>query len=990
MATIETTIYPQLKSSYSEKELEGIFKPTDEEINFANLSTRTAQSKLNFLITLKCFQRLGYFPMFNEIPFVIIEYIALELGMDFIKTLKDHSHNERSRDRHIILIREFLKIKPFDSKIQNLLELKLYEYSQSKDDISDLINISIEELVKERVELPAFSTLNRISNTIRFKVYDSYYESVYNKLKKEDVEFIDKLLEIEEGTNSIWSQIKKDSRNPTLKNLNLLLNRLTLIGNQKKYTFFLKDIPDVKLKRFSSEAKTLDAAGIKRIKPQKRYTITIALLNYRYSKTLDDLTEMLIKIVMKIHNNGRNKLDTYHLERTKVTDNLISNLKNVIVAYRSEGSKEDRFEAMETILKNNNENLLEQCEAHLEYSGNNYFPFLWNYFKGKRSSLLKLLDTLEIKPANNNLGIDKALEFFKNNRKLKRDWIDLDDREVDLSWIDNRWWKMITGYPNKNVYPKRINRKHFEVCLLTEVVWHLKSGNLFINGSDEFSDYREQLISWKEYDELKESYSEQVELPSEKEEFIDYVKNWLEVNINETDSNFPKNKYLRIENGEPILSKLEKKETPSNLRNMENLIKERLKPLNILDILTDTEHWLNWSSNFNSVSGFETKVDKIEERIISTAFCFGCNLGPTQTSRALESISRKQIHWVDKRYMSLESIENAITTIINAYNAFSLPKYWGSGKGVAADGTKWDLYLQNLLSEYHIRYGGYGGIGYYHVSDNYIALFSHFIPCGVWEAVYILDGLLNNKSDIKPDTIYSDTQGQNAPVFGLAFLLGIRLMPRIRNWKHYTFYKVDKNDSYENIDELFTDSINWDIIRENFDDMMRVVISIKEGKIKSSTLLKKLSTYNKSNKLYQGFRELGRAVRTGFLMNFVNDPEMRSTIQASTNKVEAYNGFAKWSFFGEKGIITRNDREMQKKIIKYNQLVTNCIIFHNANSLTNIIANLIEEGHKIDADIIKSLSPYITGHINRFGKYKLNLKNKPPELNYERLRGVLS
>src|SRR3546814_1925666 len=80
----------------------------------------------------------------------------------------------------------------------------------------------------------------------------------------------------------------------------------------------------------------------------------------------------------------------------------------------------------------------------------------------------------------------------------------------------------------------------------------------------------------------------------------------------------------------------------------------------------------------------------------------------------------------------------------------------------------------NLLSEYHIRYGGYGGIGYYHVSDKYIALFSHFIPCGVHEAVYILDGLLANRSDIQPDTVHGDTQAQSFPVFGLAHLLGIR------------------------------------------------------------------------------------------------------------------------------------------------------------------------------------------------------------------------
>ena len=49
-----------------------------------------------------------------------------------------------------------------------------------------------------------------------------------------------------------------------------------------------------------------------------------------------------------------------------------------------------------------------------------------------------------------------------------------------------------------------------------------------------------------------------------------------------------------------------------------------------------------------------------------------------------------------------------------------------------------------------------------------VALFTRFIPCGVWEAVYILDGLLANDSDIQPDTVHADTQGQSLPVYGLA------------------------------------------------------------------------------------------------------------------------------------------------------------------------------------------------------------------------------
>ncbi len=69
----------------------------------------------------------------------------------------------------------------------------------------------------------------------------------------------------------------------------------------------------------------------------------------------------------------------------------------------------------------------------------------------------------------------------------------------------------------------------------------------------------------------------------------------------------------------------------------------------------------------------------------------------------------------------------------------------------------------------------------HHVSDTYIALFSHFIPCGVWEAIYILEGLLKNTSDIQPTTVHADTQGQSTPVHALSFLLGIKLMPHIRN-----------------------------------------------------------------------------------------------------------------------------------------------------------------------------------------------------------------
>src|SRR6266567_2405078 len=83
-------------------------------------------------------------------------------------------------------------------------------------------------------------------------------------------------------------------------------------------------------------------------------------------------------------------------------------------------------------------------------------------------------------------------------------------------------------------------------------------------------------------------------------------------------------------------------------------------------------------------------------------------------------------------------------------------------------GPKFGAWDQNLLTEWHARYRGPGIMIYYHVSDLSIALLSHFIPCGAYEGVYILDPFYLNRSDIQPDTVHADMHGQSASIFGLA------------------------------------------------------------------------------------------------------------------------------------------------------------------------------------------------------------------------------
>ncbi|MCT2543393.1 transposase [Streptomyces atratus] len=139
-------------------------------------------------------------------------------------------------------------------------------------------------------------------------------------------------------------------------------------------------------------------------------------------------------------------------------------------------------------------------------------------------------------------------------------------------------------------------------------------------------------------------------------------------------------------------------------------------------------------------------------------------------------MSGHELSHVANKHFSIVLLNEAVADLVNAHARLDISRAWGDGTAVAADGTHMDTYLDNLLSETSVRYGKPGGIAYHHVSDTYLALFTHFIPCGVWEAVYIIEGLLKNASEVEPTTVHADTQGQSFPVFALAHLLRFDLI----------------------------------------------------------------------------------------------------------------------------------------------------------------------------------------------------------------------
>ena len=503
-------------------------------------------------------------------------------------------------------------------------------------------------------------------------------------------------------------------------------------------------------------------------------------------------------------------------------------------------------------------------------------------------------------------------------------------------------------------------------------------------GSEKYADYRDQLLSWEECEPLVEQHCQELGSLSYPRRLSPISSRVLLSNTaREVDRSYPENASVVItEAGEPVLKKVSGTKPTRALKMLEAQVAERMPERNLTDMLCSVEDLTRWCRHLGPLSGSEPKLENPRERYLLTAFCYGTNMGPAQTARHTRGlVTAHELGYTNRRHVTTGKLETANTDVINAYARLPLPRVWGTGETAAADGMKIDLYENSLISEYHVRYGGYGGIAYHHVSDTYVALFTHFFACGVWEAVYILDGLLKNASEIQPKAVASDTQGQSQPVFGLAYTLGIQLMPRIRNWKDLIFYRPDKGITYDHIESLFSDTVDWKLIETHWRDLMRVVISIRTGKILPSTLLRKLGNYSRKNRLYRAFREVGRAVRTEFLLRFLSNQELRTRITASTNKAESYNGFSDWLFFGGEGVLSDTDPEEQEKRMKFKELLTNSVIVQNAADLTEVLRSLAEDGYPLRREEVSQLSPYLTAHVKRFGDYIIDLEgvSAPPE-----------
>lgn len=978
MTAIERTAYPRLKKTLSYPELEASYLPSSTEILWAIQNTQSRQTGGQLLVLLKVVQHLGYFPKSSSIPPAIVAFISQQF--DEVVEIKMTDLTRSTRYRYHQLIRDYLEIKPYSQGGKSVATEAVQNAALTMDNPADLINVALEELIRQRFLLPAYSTINRLVGHLRRQINVYIYQRIEQQLTSGQQKQLFALLDVrDDELTSDFNQLKQTAGPPKLTEMRRMMQRMQHLDQLLSTHQILRDLSAKRIKRFADEASALEINELKDINPARQLTLLICLLHQAQVGIRDQLVEIFIKRMNKLHHAGKEALELIRKQQRLMVESMVECYGQIV--YQTQQTPEDASlgATVRDILTQTGDldHLYADYEAVAAYHDNNYYRLLPRFYTSHRRVLFDMINTLDIRPAVQDRSLFDTFLWLRNAYDNKDEWI---PATFPLPFINAKWHKVIVREEEQQQW---YHRQHLEVCLFSYLSDALKSGDFFVVGSDDYADYRQQLLPWEECQPDLEDYCATLGFPGDEDSFVTYLQNLLHQAAQRANDRFPDNPDFSFdENGEPVLKRSARHSKPPGFKVLRAELVRRMPSRSLLEILGNLEHWLQISRHFAHISGSDAKFPDAQLRYLVTLFAYGSNLGPVQTAKHLQRInlSARIISLINRQHASIEKLDATIRDIIHHYQRLDLPNFWGTNTSTAADGTQFDLYKNNLLAERHIRYGGYGGIAYHHVSDTYIALFSHFIACGVWEAVYIIDGLLKNESDIQPDTLHADTQGQNEPVFGLSHLLGIKLMPRIRNWKDLKFYRPFPKAQYSHINPIFNANINWDLIRSSWQELMQVVLSIRAGKLMPSTILRKLGTYSRQNRLYLAFRELGRVIRTIFLLNYLSDEALRRQVQSVTTRIEAYNGFSKWLVIGKHGTITTNDPVEQEKRIKYIDVMANAVILQNAVNMTHVLRELATEGYTVTRETISYLSPYLTEHIRRFGQYRIDMDLLPPPI----------
>jgi TnpA family transposase len=375
---------------------------------------------------------------------------------------------------------------------------------------------------------------------------------------------------------------------------------------------------------------------------------------------------------------------------------------------------------------------------------------------------------------------------------------------------------------------------------------------------------------------------------------------------------------------------------------------------------------------FTTLSDAPPRPTNFLTTLLAALIAHGTNLGVVAMGNSAIGVSVDMLQRISSWFLRDETLKAANAILVNYHHTLELSSVWGQGLTSSSDGQRFALHADSLMGSLCPRYFGYYDRAltmYTHLSDQWSVYGTRIISCTAREALYVLDGRLENDTVLRPKEHYTDTHGFTEQLFGLCYLLGFQFMPRIKDLKDQQLYKVSRMTSYGPLDPVFRATVDLALIAEQWDQLVRIAASLRHRTAPADVVLKRLAGGAPSDRLAKALTALGRVLKTIHILRYAQEADLRHRIQRQLNRGEFRHKLARRLFFANQGAFQTGDYEEIMNKASCLSLLCNAVLVWNTVHMSRIIKQLRATGVTITDEEVALISPLAYAHVIPNGTY---------------------
>ena len=696
------------------------------------LANKTGPTRLGFAVLLKFFQYVGRFPLsMQEVPTSAVASIAVQVGVP-AEEFSCYDWQGRAVKYHRAQIRAFVGFR--EATVQDAADLAawLSEHVLPQGHPSEHVKAAAYQRLRELgIEPPTPERLDRILASASHACEESFCAETVGRLPQATLGRLEALLslapeggETVEPEHSPLQQLKIDPGRVSLETALAEISKLQQLRHLGLPPDLFRHVAPRMLQQYRQRAAVENVYEIRRHPAYMRYSLLAAYCWLRAQEVTDGLIELLIQIIHRIGATAERRVEREligTLKRVAGKNTLLCQLAETALAHPDGVIREVLFPVVD-------EQTLADLVNELKSTGPAYRQQVSTVMRASyshhyRRVIPALLQALEFRSNNQvHQPVIRALDVIKQTVEHAPRFYD--PEAIPLEGVVSAGWSDLILTPDKQGL-LRVDRLKYELCVLQALRERLRCKEIWVVSANRYRNPDEDLPT--DFEAKRPQYYAALNLPLDVEDFIAGVKQEMNEALSLLDCGLPKNPHVKIvqkRRGWIALSPLTAQPESGNLSQLKSEILKRWPMTSLLDMLKETDLRTGFSQAFKSATGRESlDPATLQKRLLLCLYGLGTNTGLKRVSSGSGDESYPDLLYVRRRFIRKEPFRQAIAKVVNGMFQVRLARIWGEATtACASDSKKFGAWDQNLMTEWHVRYGGKGIMIYWHV-EKHAALF---------------------------------------------------------------------------------------------------------------------------------------------------------------------------------------------------------------------------------------------------------------------------